>query len=128
MSTNDGRIAPVFEGGSGNVFADLGLPNAEERHTKSQLAMAIGDTVAAQRLTQTAAAFKVGEGLTQADVSHILHGRLRGYSVERLMDILTALGNDVSLHIRPTRDGKRGTFEVRGEPVIVLAAGSAERG
>ena len=126
MNTNSGRDAPVFEGGSGNVFADLGLPNAENRHAKSQLAMAIGDTIAAQRLTQRAAAFKVGEGLTQADVSHILHGRLRGYSVERLMDILTALGNDVSVSIRPTRDGGRGTFEVHGEPVVALAACSAK--
>ncbi len=128
MNTNSGRAAPVFEGGSGNVFADLGLPNAEERHKKSQLAMAIADTIAAQGLTQKVAAFKVGDGLTQADVSHILNGRLRGYSVERLVDVLTALGNDVSVSIRPTRDGGRGTFAVHGEPVVALAACAAERG
>ncbi len=122
MDATHDRAAPTFIGGSGNVFADLGVPNAEERHQKAQLAMAIADTMAAQRLKQKEVVLKVGNGLTQGDVSHILHGRLRGFSVERLMDVLTALGNDVDVRVRPTADGRRGSVAVHSEPVLVLAA------
>jgi len=87
--------------GSGNVFADLGLPNPEERQVKARLAMAISDAIDARGITQTAAAALVG--LKQPDISNILRGRLREYSVERLLRVLNALDQDVTIIVRPKR-------------------------
>lgn len=91
--------------GNGNVFADLGLPNPEERLVKARLAMAISDAIEGRCITQTAAAALVG--LKQPDISNILHGRLREYSVERLMRVLNGLDQDVTITVRPKR-GKTG--------------------
>ncbi len=67
---------------SGNVFADLGLPDADERMLKAQLAVQIRRFIEAKGWTQTEAAAAVG--LDQPKVSHLLRGRLAGFSVERL--------------------------------------------
>lgn len=75
---------------SGNVFADLGLPNPEERLAKAHLALEIGRILKQRKLTQHAAAKLMG--VDQPKVSHLLHGRLSGFSTERLMGFLTALG------------------------------------
>jgi predicted XRE-type DNA-binding protein len=96
---------------SGNVFADLGLPGAEERLLKVRLAAEIARTIAAQKLTQTAAANLMG--IDQPKVSHLLHGRLAGFSTERLLTWLTALGRDVEIVVRkPARRGP-GRLRVR---------------
>lgn len=87
--------------GSGNVFADLGLPNPEERLVKARLAMAISDAIDARTLNQTDAAALVG--LKQPDISNIGRGRLRDYSVERLLRVLNALDQDVTIVVRPKR-------------------------
>jgi predicted XRE-type DNA-binding protein len=84
--------------GSGNVFADLGLPDAEERQTKLRLACALNEVMAAQRLTQAAAAARLG--LNQPKVSALRNYKLEGFSVERLMTLLTALDRDVEIVIR----------------------------
>jgi predicted XRE-type DNA-binding protein len=84
--------------GTGNVFADLGYPDAEERQTKLRLAYAINRIVAQRRLTQVAAADMLG--VNQPKVSALLRYRLEGFSVERLMTFLTALDRDVEIHIR----------------------------
>jgi predicted XRE-type DNA-binding protein len=75
--------------GTGNVFADLGYPDAEERQTKLRLAHAINDVVGRRRLTQEAVAAKLG--VTQPKVSALANYKLDGFSVERLMVFLTAL-------------------------------------
>src|SRR6266852_2853651 len=67
---------------SGNVFADLGLPEPEERLAKAQLAIEIGRILAQRKLTQQAAARLMG--IDQPKDSHLLHGRLAGFSTERL--------------------------------------------
>jgi predicted XRE-type DNA-binding protein len=84
--------------GTGNVFADLGYPDAEERQTKLRLAHAINVVIARRRLTQAAAAEKLR--VNQPKVSALAHYKLDGFSVERLMGFLTALDQDVEIVIR----------------------------
>jgi predicted XRE-type DNA-binding protein len=84
--------------GTSNVFADLGYADAEERQTKLRLAYAINGVIARRRLTQDAAARKLG--INQPKVSALTHYKLDGFSVERLMIFLTALDQDVEIVIR----------------------------
>jgi len=84
--------------GTGNVFADLGYADAEERQAKLRLAHAINGVIARRRLTQAAAAKKLG--VNQPKVSALANYRLDGFSVERLMTFLTALDQDVEIVIR----------------------------
>jgi predicted XRE-type DNA-binding protein len=84
--------------GTGNVFADLGYADAEERQTKLRLAFAINEVVARRRLAQAAAAEKLG--INQPKVSALANYKLDGFSVERLMTFLTALDQDVEIVIR----------------------------
>jgi predicted XRE-type DNA-binding protein len=90
-----------MEVSSGNVFADLGLPDAEELKTKVQLAVAIERDVTARGWSQAQAAEVLG--INQPKVSALLRYRLDGFSVERLMNFLTALGHDVEIVVRPRR-------------------------
>jgi predicted XRE-type DNA-binding protein len=87
-----------IERGTGNVFADLGYPDAEERQTKLRLAYAINRIVEERRLTQAAAAKMLG--INQPKVSALLNYKLAGFSVERLMTFLTALDRDVEIVIK----------------------------
>ena len=84
--------------GTTNVFADLGYPDAEERQTKLRLAHALNGVIARRRLTQDAAAAKLG--INQPKVSALANYKLDGFSVERLMIFLTALDQDVEIVIR----------------------------
>jgi len=84
--------------GSGNVFADLGYPDAEERQTKLRLAHAINEVIVRRRLTQAAAAERLR--VNQPKVSALARYKLDGFSVERLMGFLTALDQDVEIVIR----------------------------
>ena len=89
--------------GSSNVFADLGLPNAEEELLKAQLVVALSDLIESQGLSQTAAGTRMG--LSQPDVSKLLRGRVSGFSLERLLGFVRALGSDVEIKIK--RGGAR---------------------
>ena len=84
--------------GTANFFADLGYADADERQTKLRLAHAINSVIARQRLTQAAAAEKLG--VNQPKVSALANYRLDGFSVERLMTFLTALDQDVEIVIK----------------------------
>jgi predicted XRE-type DNA-binding protein len=84
--------------GTGNVFADLGYADAAERQTKLRLAYAINGVIARRRLTQAAAAEKLG--VNQPKVSALANYKLDGFSVERLMTFLTLLDQDVEIVIR----------------------------
>jgi predicted XRE-type DNA-binding protein len=84
--------------GTDNVFADLGYVDAAERQTKLRLAHAINIIVAERRLTQSEAAKLLG--LNQPKVSALTRYKLSGFSVERLMTLLTALDRDVDIVIR----------------------------
>ncbi len=97
-----------MEPSSGNVFADLGLADASEHLIKAGLVVKIDRTIRQRRLTQTVAAELMG--IDQPKVSAMLAGQFRGYSVERLMRFLVALGHDVEIVVKPR---KRGPAELR---------------
>jgi predicted XRE-type DNA-binding protein len=94
---------------TGNVFADLGLPNAEQELLKAQLALQIYRIVKQRGLTQTQAAEALG--IKQPHVSLLMRNRAGSFSVGRLIDFLTALGQDVEITVRPTRK-KHGELSV----------------
>ena len=94
---------------SGNVFADLGLANPEERFAKAELARKIGEIIAERQLTQVAAADLLG--VDQPKISALMRGRLGGFSFERLMRFLTVLGRDVEIVVK-VKPGKRRQSEV----------------
>ena len=97
---------------SGNVFRDLGFPNPEGEELKAQLTLRIYRIIKARKLTQAAA----GEilGIKQPHVSSLMRGQSGNFSVERLMEFLTALGQDVEITVRPTR-------KEHGDMSLVLA-------
>ncbi|MGH6960229.1 MAG: helix-turn-helix domain-containing protein [Dongiaceae bacterium] len=80
---------PKHEVGSGNVFADVGLPDAELHLLKAEIVNRIDDILKERRLTQAAAARLMG--ISQPDVSKMLRGLFRGFSLERLLLFLAAL-------------------------------------
>jgi len=92
---------PAHENGSGNIFADLGLPNAGEHLLKASLVVQLHRLIKARKLTQTTAAKRIG--VKQPDLSKILHGHFQGFSLERLMRMLTAFDQDVEITVRPRR-------------------------
>ena len=96
MDDADFRI----EVGSGNVFADVGLPDAEERLTKANLALQISDAIRSRKLNQAKAATLLS--IDQPKVSRLLRGQLSGFSTERLIQFLTLLGRDVTIVVQPS--------------------------
>src|SRR5215813_1936498 len=84
---------------SGNVFADLGLPDADSRLLKARVLAVINDTIESQGLGSQKAVADV-LGIAQPDVSKLLRGRLSGFSLERLLDFASALGNDIDINVR----------------------------
>src|SRR5438876_12321760 len=96
-SPNAERREPVTRG-TGNVFADLGFPNAAERQAKLRLAYALNQVIEERKLSQADAAKALG--VTQPKVSALRHYKLAGFSVERLMTMLTALDRDVEIVIK----------------------------
>lgn len=83
--------------GSGNVFADLGLPEAEDRLLKAQLALKIQQLIEQKGMTQAEIAPLLG--LDQPKVSNLMRGRLAGFSVERLFGLLNRLGHNVEVRV-----------------------------
>lgn len=92
------KRSEVVIASSGNVFADLGLPAADEKRTKVQLAVAINQIIQKRHLSQTRAAGLLE--ISQPKVSALANYRLDGFSVERLMHFLNALDRDVEILIR----------------------------
>jgi predicted XRE-type DNA-binding protein len=88
---------------SGNVFADLGFKNADERLAKAELSVRIAAAIKARKLTLVAAAELCG--IDQPKVSKLVRGELYGFSTDQLFRFLTALGQDVEIvvHDRPPR-------------------------
>jgi predicted XRE-type DNA-binding protein len=87
------------ERGSGNVFADLGLPNPDLCVAKAELVQCIRNLIAERRLTQAKAAKLLG--LDQPKVSALVRGRVDGYSIDRLFRFLNALGQRIEITVRP---------------------------
>ena len=97
--------------GSGNVFADLGLPNPEKELLKARLTLQIYKIVKERGLTQAQA----GEllGIKQPHVSALMRNRAGNFSVGRLMEFLTALGQDIEITVKPTH-------KAQGEMSVVM--------
>lgn len=101
------------EKSSGNVFADLGLPNPEQELLKANLTLQIFKVIKARKLTQVQAGRLLG--IPQPHVSDLLNGRARAFSAERLMEFLAALGHDVEIRVKPTR-------KAHGQVSVIVAA------
>jgi predicted XRE-type DNA-binding protein len=95
--------------GSGNVFTDLGLPDAAEKKAKVRLAVALNAALAARNIRQRDAAERLG--CTQPEVSALANYKLSGFSMGRLMGFLTNLDCDVEISIRQT--DRHGDIHVR---------------
>lgn len=95
------RKKTTVENNSGNVFADLGLPHPEQELLKAKLTLQIYRLIKRRGITQAAAGKILG--IKQPHVSALMRNRSGAFSVERLMDFLTALGQDVEIIVRPTR-------------------------
>ncbi len=87
-----------IERGSTNVYADLGMANAEEMLVKAQLATKIGDIIKRRKLTQVQAAELLG--MTQPKLSGLLRGQFRGISETKMLECLTRLGRDVEIVVK----------------------------
>ena len=98
MASRRAEPREAISRGTGNVFADLGFPDAAERQAKLRLAYALNQLLDGRKLSQGEAAKVLG--LTQPKVSALRNYKLAGFSVERLMNLLTALDQDVEIVIR----------------------------
>lgn len=94
-----GERDEIVEHGSDNLFRDLGFHDPDTHLLKAQLVSRLADLIEERGLTQTRAAKILGIG--QPDVSRLLHGHFRDYSVERLLRFLTAFDQDVTIEVRP---------------------------
>lgn len=100
--------------GSGNVFADLGLPNPEEEFLKAKLVAKIAEVIERREMTQAQAGEVIG--LPQSKVSELCNGRTESYSVERLYRLLTRIGVGISVVLEEQPDWTRGSVEVVESP------------
>jgi predicted XRE-type DNA-binding protein len=85
--------------GSGNIFRDLGLPDADVLQAKADLVHKIATLIEKRGLTQVEAAAILG--VSQPKISALLHGRIDGFSMDRIVKYLAALDQDVSISVRP---------------------------
>jgi predicted XRE-type DNA-binding protein len=108
-SRNADRDAAIVRG-TGNVFADLAYPDAAERQAKLHLAYALNQVLEQRKLCQAEAAKVLG--VTQPKISALRHYKLAGFSVERLMNLLTALDQDVEIVIRRKPRSRRARISV----------------
>ena len=92
-----------FEVGSGNIFADIGLPDAETHFLKAQIVAEIYRLTKERKLTQSAAGKRMG--ISQPEVSRMFKGHFQEYSVDRLMTFLTTFDRDVEIRVRPHKKG-----------------------
>jgi len=100
--------------GSENVFADIGFPDAGAHQLKAQIVSEIEDILSNRNLTQAAAGKLMG--ISQPEVSRLLNGHFREYSIERLMSFLTVFDRDVEIHVR-RREPTSGQGKVTFHPI-----------
>ena len=93
--------------GSGNIFADLNLPDAETHFLKAQIVSEIYRLTKERKLTQVESGKRMG--ISQPEVSRMFKGQVREYSIDRLMEFLTAFDRDVEIVVKPhKKTGKTG--------------------
>ena len=106
METTDTTV----ERGSGNVFADLGIPDADAHLAKAELVSRMDDILRERGITQAEAVRLLG--LSGPNVSRLLRGEFRDYSLEDLLGLLTALGCDVDIIVRQPGAASAGTLRI----------------
>ena len=94
------------EMGSGNIFADLGLPDAEAHFLKAQIVSEIYRLTHERKLTQSQAGERMG--VSQPEVSRLFKGNFREYSVDRLMGFLNVFDRDIEIVVRPHKKAGKG--------------------
>lgn len=102
---------------SGNIFADLGFPDAEERMAKVNLALQINTLIKRKKLTQKQAAELLD--IDQPKISALSTGKLTGFSLERLFRFLTILGQDIIINITPKARSKKIAHVIVNTPKVI---------
>ena len=103
METDD-RSAGMPEAGSGNVFADLGLDDADELHARSRIGYYVYSLLKDRGLTQREAAALLG--VKQPEISHLMNGHFSRFTTDRLLDFLKRLDRKVTIRISPHKPGE----------------------
>ncbi|MEW6684529.1 MAG: helix-turn-helix transcriptional regulator [Nitrospirota bacterium] len=93
-----------FEEGSGNVFADLGLKDADELFTRAQIGFHVYELLKAKKLKQREMATLLG--IAQPDVSHLMNGHYSRFTTDKLLDFLKRLDRKVTISISPHKRGE----------------------
>jgi len=93
-----------FEEGSGNIFADLGLKDADELFTRAQIGFHVYSILKAKKLKQREIAAVLG--IAQPDVSHLMNGHYSRFTTDKLLDFLKRLNRKVTIRISPHRAGE----------------------
>jgi len=91
--------------GSGNVFQDLSISDADEHELKARVVVALQRLIEVRNLSQVEASRRIG--IAQPDLSKILRGNFRGFSLERLLGALRALGSDVEIKVKARMDNDK---------------------
>jgi predicted XRE-type DNA-binding protein len=102
--TNDKAEKPAFEEGSGNVFADLGLPDADERFTRAKLGFHVYQLLIARKLKQREIAELLA--IKQPEVSHLLNGHFNRFTTDKLLEFLRRLDRKVTIQISSHKPGE----------------------
>lgn len=110
---------------SGNIFADLGFPDAEERMAKVNLAFQINTLIKRKKLTQKQAAELLD--IDQPKISALSTGKLAGFSLERLFRFLTILGQDITINITPKARSKKVAHVIVSTPKVIKKPGAQHK-
>jgi predicted XRE-type DNA-binding protein len=102
--TNNGEPAIEFEEGSGNVYADLGLPDADEHFSRATLGFHVYQLVKERQLTQRETATLLG--IKQPEVSHLMNGHFSRFTTDKLLEFLKRLDRKVTIRISPHHPGE----------------------
>lgn len=105
-----------YDESSGNVFKDLGFPNPERELLKAHLTLQIYRLIKARGLSQKQAGSILG--IKQPHVSALMNGRSGSFSVERLMEFLTALDQDIEIAVRPASSGRPGRINLKTQEIV----------
>jgi predicted XRE-type DNA-binding protein len=98
------EVVEITEG-STNVYADLGMPNAEEMLAKARLVVKIAEIIRSRGWTQQQAAKVIG--ISQPRLSKMLRGQFRGISEAKMLEGIVRLGRDVRIVVGPARAGNK---------------------
>jgi len=101
---NNGDSGIEFEEGSGNVFADLGLADADERLSRAKLGFHVDKLISERTLKQREIAALLG--IKQPEVSHLMNGHFNRFTTDKLLDFLKRLDHKVTIQISPHKPGE----------------------